>query len=114
MSGVERLVEQYRKLSVERRREIAARVSPALRTRLAAVERELAMRHSPGALAALLTDGREMQAPHLDLIDQAFQRIAEGEPIRLLLTMPPRHGKSRRAARWAPLWYWRSARTTGS
>ncbi|MFF2821179.1 terminase large subunit domain-containing protein [Kitasatospora cineracea] len=105
MSGVDVLVEQYRVLPVERRREIAARASPALRTRLAAVERELAMRHSPGSLAAVLTDGKEMQAPHLDLIDQAFQRIAAGESIRLLLTMPPRHGKSRRAARWAPLWY---------
>ncbi|MFD7639521.1 terminase large subunit domain-containing protein [Kitasatospora sp. NPDC059795] len=105
MSGVDGMVEQYRALPAERRREIAAQASPALRTRLAAVERDLAMRHSPGSLAALLTDGREMQAAHLDLIDQAFQRIAAGESIRLLLTMPPRHGKSRRAARWAPLWY---------
>ncbi len=46
-----------------------------------------------------------MQAAYLDLIDDAFRRIAAGEAIRLLLTMPPRHGESRRAARWAPLWY---------
>ncbi|MEU8919454.1 terminase family protein [Kitasatospora sp. NPDC048545] len=105
MSGHTALVEQYRLLPAERRREIAERASPKLRTQLAAVERDIAMRHSPGSLAALLTDGREMQAAHLDLIDDAFRRIAAGETIRLLLTMPPRHGKSRRAARWAPLWY---------
>lgn len=58
-------------------------------------------------MAAVLTDGREMQAPHLGLIDAAFEQVAAGIPTRLLLTMPPRHGKSRRAARWAPLWYLR-------
>lgn len=65
------------------------------------------MDRSPGAMAAVLTDGKEMQAPHLGLIDAAFERVAAGVPTRLLLTMPPRHGKSRRAARWAPLWYLR-------
>ncbi|MFJ2866435.1 terminase large subunit domain-containing protein [Kitasatospora sp. NPDC087314] len=105
MTGADGLVEQYRLLPAERRRAIAEQASSALRTRLAAVERDLALRHSPGSLAAVLTDGREMQARHLDLVDDAFRRIAAGETIRLLLTMPPRHGKSRRAARWAPLWY---------
>lgn len=71
------------------------------------IERELAMDRSPGAMAAVLTDGREMQAPHLDLIDAAFEQVAAGKPTKLLLTMPPRHGKSRRAARWAPLWFLR-------
>ncbi|WP_229882179.1 terminase large subunit domain-containing protein [Streptomyces alanosinicus] len=65
------------------------------------------MDRSPGAMAAVLTDGREMQAPHLGLIDAAFEQVAAGKPTRLMLTMPPRHGKSRRAARWAPLWYLR-------
>ncbi len=65
------------------------------------------MDRSPRAMAAVLTDGREMQAPHLGLIDAAFEQVAAGIPTRLLLTMPPRHGKSRRAARWAPLWYLR-------
>lgn len=105
MTGADDLVEQYRRLPAERRRAIAEQASPALRTRLAKVERDIALRYSPGSLAAVLTDGREMQAAHLDLIDDAFRRIAAGETVRLLLTMPPRHGKSRRAARWAPLWY---------
>ncbi|MFJ4010335.1 terminase large subunit domain-containing protein [Streptomyces sp. NPDC090026] len=97
----------YRSLPPQRRREIAAASTPQLRARLARIEREMAMDRSPGAMAAVLTDGREMQAPHLGLIDRAFERVAAGTPTRLLLTMPPRHGKSRRAARWAPLWYLR-------
>ncbi|MFI9157539.1 terminase large subunit domain-containing protein [Kitasatospora aureofaciens] len=99
------LAASYRSLPADRRRAIAETASPALRTELVAIERDMALRRSPGSMARLLTDGREMQAEHLDLIDQAFARIAAGESIRLLLTMPPRHGKSRRAARWAPLWY---------
>ncbi|MGI5526781.1 terminase large subunit domain-containing protein [Streptomyces syringium] len=97
----------YRSLPAQRRREIAAASSPQLRDRLAAVEREMAMDRSPGTMAAVLTEGREMQAAHLDMIDAAFERVAAGQPTRLMLTMPPRHGKSRRAARWAPLWYLR-------
>ncbi|MEU5683620.1 terminase large subunit domain-containing protein [Streptomyces venezuelae] len=101
------VLDLYRTLPAQRRREIAAASTPELRARLVRIERELAMDRSPGAMAAVLTDGREMQAPHLELIDAAFERVAAGKPTRLLLTMPPRHGKSRRAARWAPLWYLR-------
>ncbi|WP_256789830.1 terminase large subunit domain-containing protein [Frankia sp. AvcI1] len=62
---------------------------------------------SPGALAAHITHGREMQARHLDLIDQAFVDIAGGLTDRVAIFMPPRRGKSRRAARWGALWYLR-------
>lgn len=103
----EALLAQYRTLPTLRRRAIAAQASPELRARLLVVEKRLAMDRSPGALAAVLTDGREMQAPHLDLIDKAFIDMAEGRLDRVMLTMPPRHGKSRRASRWAPLWYLR-------
>ncbi|MCY0961624.1 terminase large subunit domain-containing protein [Streptomyces sp. H27-H5] len=101
------VLQLYRTLPASRRREIAAASTPQLRARLAQIERGLAMDRSPGAMAAVLTEEREMQAPHLGLIDAAFERVAAGVPTKLLLTMPPRHGKSRRAARWAPLWYLR-------
>ncbi|MFE3992289.1 terminase large subunit domain-containing protein [Streptomyces goshikiensis] len=103
----EALLAQYGTLPAEQRRAIAAQASPELRAQLVVVEKRLAMDRSPGALAAVLTDGREMQAPHLDLIDKAFIDMAEGRLDRVMLTMPPRHGKSRRASRWAPLWYLR-------
>lgn len=101
----QRLLERYRTLPRGQRRAIAQQASPELRIRLAEAERRIAMDRSPGAMASVLSDGREMQAPHLDLIDTVFRDIAAGHPRKVLITLPPRHGKSRRAARWAPLWF---------
>ncbi|MGW5529398.1 terminase large subunit domain-containing protein [Streptomyces xanthochromogenes] len=99
------LVASYRRLRRAERRRIARAASPELRVVLAGVERDMALARSPGSMSAILTDRKERQAPHLDLIDQVFRDIARGRPRKVLITMPPRHGKSRRAARWAPLWY---------
>ncbi|MFE9491389.1 terminase large subunit domain-containing protein [Streptomyces sp. NPDC006641] len=99
------LVAQYRQLNRAQRRRIAIAASPEVRTVLADVERDMALKRSPGSMSAILTDGKEKQAKHLDLIDRVFRDIARGIPRKVLITMPPRHGKSRRAARWAPLWY---------
>lgn len=59
---------------------------------------------SPRALSELISKGRELQAPHLDLIDRAVIDLADGRTGRVGLFMPPRHGKSRRV-RWCALWY---------
>lgn len=99
------IVDSYRRLNRAQRRRIARSASPELRTVLAGVERDMALRRAPGSMASILTDGRELQAAHLALIDGLFRRIARGEQVKALITMPPRHGKSRRAARWAPLWF---------
>ncbi|WP_404974793.1 terminase large subunit domain-containing protein [[Kitasatospora] papulosa] len=99
------LVAAYRKLNRAQRRRISLGATPEIRTVLAGVERDMALKRSPGSMSAILTDGKEMQAKHLDLIDRVFRDIARGIPRKVLITMPPRHGKSRRAARWAPLWY---------
>ncbi|MFD3363574.1 terminase large subunit domain-containing protein [Streptomyces albidoflavus] len=88
------VLQHYRTLPVPERRRVARRASPELRLRLAWVERQIAMDRSPGSLAAVLTEGREKQARHLDLIDGVFQRIAAGERMQVMLTMPPRHGKA--------------------
>ncbi|WP_229898635.1 terminase large subunit domain-containing protein [Streptomyces finlayi] len=80
---------------------------PQQRALLLRAEKHLAMDRSPGALAAVVTNLKEWQAPHLDLVDQAWIGMAEGRLDRVRLTMPPRHGKSQRAARWGPLWYLR-------
>jgi hypothetical protein len=100
-------LDRYRTLPLVERRRIARRATPDLRLRLAHVERVMAMDRSPGALSTVLTGGREMQAPHLDIIDRIYQRIAAGERIRAMVTMPPRAGKSRRTSRWGPAWYLR-------
>ncbi|MEW9521788.1 terminase large subunit domain-containing protein [Streptomyces tubercidicus] len=101
------LLQHYRTLPAAGRRRIAADASPEVRLRLAWVERQMAMDRSPGSLAAVLTEGKEMQAPHLDLIDRIYGRIAAGERLRVMVTMPPRAGKSRRTSRWGPVWYLR-------
>ncbi|MFB7082560.1 terminase large subunit domain-containing protein [Streptomyces sp. NPDC056308] len=101
------LLDRYRGLSAGQRRAIAARAKPSLLTKLFRVEQQIAMDRSPGALAAVLTDRREMQARHLNLVDTAWIDMAEGRRDRVMLSMPPRHGKSRRASRWGPLWFLR-------
>lgn len=101
------LLAHYRTLPAAQRRRVAQRATPDLRAKLAHIERGMAMDRSPGALAAVLTEGREKQARHLDMIDDVFRRIAAGERMQVMITCPPRHGKSQRASRWGPLWYLR-------
>jgi hypothetical protein len=67
---------------------------------------------SPGALGVHVTrdwaaGSQHVQAPHLALIDDVYVRISEGTLRRVIIMMPPRHGKSERASRWAPLWFLR-------
>lgn len=67
---------------------------------------------TPGALAVHVTrdwaeGSRQRQAPHLELIDDAYRRISEGSLKRLIIEMPPRHGKTERTSRWGALWYLR-------
>lgn len=99
------LAAAYRKLNRAQRRRIAGAATPETRKLLAELERTMAIERSPGSMSAILTDGKEKQAAHLDLIDRVFRDIARGHSRKVLITMPPRHGKSRRAARWAPLWF---------
>lgn len=51
---------------------------------------------TPGQLAAVLTEGREVQRPHLDLIDQALLKAATEGRQRLIVNIGPRQGKTRR------------------
>lgn len=101
------LTTQYKGLSAVERRRVVHGATPELRLRLAHIERQMAMDRSPGSMATVITEGREKQAPHLDMIDGVFQRIAAGERMQVMITCPPRHGKSQRASRWGPLWYLR-------
>lgn len=57
---------------------------------------------SPGELADVVTGGTELHPAHLKLIDQAYMDLDAGVIDRLLITMPPQHGKTSRA-RWGSL-----------
>jgi hypothetical protein len=90
----EEVLARYRRLTRAQRRRISRAADRKMRAKLAVIERQIALERSPGSMAAILTDGREMQAPHLALIDQVFRDIARGIPRNVLITMPPRHGKA--------------------
>jgi predicted phage terminase large subunit-like protein len=42
---------------------------------------------------------------HLILLNDWLMRVAAGEVSRLIVTMPPRHGKSETISRYLPAWY---------
>ena len=45
-----------------------------------------------------------MRQPHLQLISRTVAAIAE-RPLRLIVSMPPRHGKSELLSHWTPVWF---------
>lgn len=60
---------------------------------------------SPAHLAALVSREEWQWAKHLTLLDRKVMDAIEGPTKRLLVTMPPRHGKSEFASKWLPTWY---------
>lgn len=59
---------------------------------------------SPIGLA--LVDDDLYEAPkHLQLLNQKLLSVANGEIDRLMVTMPPRHGKSELCSKYFPAWY---------
>ncbi len=49
--------------------------------------------------------GKDRTGKHLDVLDAALQRVSTGELTRLIVTMPPRHGKSERVSKKFPAWH---------
>lgn len=68
------------------------------------IDRQLAAA-SPAAFAHVTSRGRWVPYPHLLLLDDWLLRVAAGEVSRLIVTMPPRHGKSETISRYLPAWY---------
>lgn len=64
---------------------------------------ELSMPHpeDPGDATRSLYD----TAPHHVAICEALQKVERGDTKRLIITMPPRHGKSELASRRFPAWF---------
>ena len=63
-------------------------------------------RRNPATAAAYLSGGRWKHAPHLDLVSERLERMAD-RPVFLIVTMPPRHGKSELISHWTPVWFLR-------
>lgn len=69
------------------------------------MQRQLAAT-SPAGLAVATSNGRWLLAPHLDLIDSLIvEAVAGRAPSRLIIEVPPRHGKSELISRHTPAWF---------
>lgn len=55
-------------------------------------------------MASLLSKGAYRRARHLDLLSNALVDLAMGDITRLMVLMPPRHGKSETCSNWFPSW----------
>ena len=53
----------------------------------------------------LVYHGRWKRAKHLDLLCEVLEKVESGEIIRLIITMPPRHGKSMTVTESFPSWF---------
>lgn len=60
---------------------------------------------TPASFAARLSRGRWFPWPYLQLLSRKLVDVAAGRCRRLIVTMPPRHGKSEMVSHWFPAWY---------
>lgn len=60
---------------------------------------------TPAGFAHRVSGGKWVCPPHLDLLNRKLMGVATGEITRLLVTMPPRHGKSEFISKYFPAWY---------
>ncbi len=80
--------------------------SPSISPLSAAVELLSRRKARAGLLAfAEYTNPAYIPAPHHALIAEKLEAVERGEIKRLMITMPPRHGKSELASRRFPAWY---------
>lgn len=60
---------------------------------------------TPAGLAILASNGTWQLARHLDVLNRRLMEVAAGRIRRLLVQLPPRHGKSELVSRYFPAWY---------
>lgn len=62
-------------------------------------------RSSPAGFAWVASDGAWEVAPHLRMLSEKIVEVATGRCPRLIVTMPPRHGKSELISKYTPAWF---------
>lgn len=60
---------------------------------------------TPASFARAASGGRWKQAPHLTLIDRLVTDAITKGGGRILITLPPRHGKSQMISQYLPAWF---------
>lgn len=51
------------------------------------------------------SQNRDKPGKHLDVLDSTLMAVSKGELKRVIVTMPPRHGKSERVSKKFPAWH---------
>jgi hypothetical protein len=59
---------------------------------------------TPASLAVTLSGGRYKAWPYIQLLSRKLVDVAVGRTKRLIVTMPPRHGKSEMISHYFPVW----------
>lgn len=70
-----------------------------------AVDKLTLARSSPAGFAYVASEGAWQIAPHLRILSERIVDVATGRCPRLIVTMPPRHGKSELISRYTPAWF---------
>jgi predicted phage terminase large subunit-like protein len=60
--------------------------------------------YTPADCAESLSDGAWRRYRHLDFISDKIAQVRE-RPLRLIVSLPPGHGKSLLLSHWVPVWY---------
>ncbi|MCX6148135.1 MAG: phage terminase large subunit [Candidatus Kapabacteria bacterium] len=60
---------------------------------------------NPAEIAMYISKGKWELAKHLELINEKLIKVAKREIKRLIINMPPRHGKSELISHYFPFWY---------
>ena len=60
---------------------------------------------TPASLAVRLSQGRFKTWSYVQLLSRKLVDVAMGRCPRLIVCMPPRHGKSEMVSKWFPVWY---------
>lgn len=66
---------------------------------------EVMWKMTPASLAVRLSQGRYLTWNYVQLLSRKLVDVAMGRCKRLIICMPPRHGKSELVSKWFPTWY---------
>jgi predicted phage terminase large subunit-like protein len=69
------------------------------------IDKHTLARSSPAGFAWVTSEGAWEIAPHLRILSERIVDVATGRCPRLIVTMPPRHGKSELISRYTPAWF---------
>ena len=77
----------------------------AVNLRQSYLQKSKILTSQPAGLAILQSEGTWQFPPHLQLLNSKLLQVASGQIKRLIINMPPQHGKSEFTSKFFPVWY---------